>query len=172
MQKLTQQQMLAVKLLEMPITELEQNIQAEIDDNPAIESSGPEDAADYPSETSEDRSGETADDSDDYGETEREEREDRESALDDALSNIGMDDQMPDAASPSPYASADTADYEEMVYGEQTSFYDSLKSQMVDVDLDDTGRQVMEYIIGSLDSDGLLRKSADSIATSSPCTTT
>lgn len=163
-QKLTQQQMLAVKLLEMPITELEQNIQAEIDDNPAIESSGPEDAADYPGETSEDRSGETADDSDDYGETDREEREDRESALDDALSNIGMDDQMPDAASPSPYASADTADYEEMVYGEQTSFYDSLKSQMVDVDLDDTGRQVMEYIIGSLDSDGLLRKSADNIS--------
>lgn len=94
----------------------------------------------------------------------KEEREDRESALDDALSNIGMDDQMPDAASPSPYASADTADYEEMVYGEQTSFYDSLKSQMVDVDLDDTGRQVMEYIIGSLDGDGLLRKSADSIS--------
>ena len=40
--RLTQQQMLAVKLLEMPLTELEQNIQAEIDDNPAMESGGGE----------------------------------------------------------------------------------------------------------------------------------
>jgi RNA polymerase sigma-54 factor len=34
-QKLTQQQMLQVKLLEMPLAELEQSVQAEIDDNPA-----------------------------------------------------------------------------------------------------------------------------------------
>ena len=37
-QKLTQQQMLQVKLLEMPLAELEQSVQAEIDDNPALES--------------------------------------------------------------------------------------------------------------------------------------
>ena len=43
-QRLTQQQMLAVKMLEMPLTELEQSVQAEIDDNPAMESSAPEDA--------------------------------------------------------------------------------------------------------------------------------
>ncbi len=165
MQKLTQQQMLAVKMLEMPITELEQNIQAEIDDNPAMESSGPEDAMDYPDDNNGTAAEDTGDGedsgSDDYGTTEK---EDREEALDDALSNIGMDDRMPDAAPAAQYAGTDSADYEEMVYGGQTSFYDSLKSQMVDVDLDDTGRQVMEYIIGSLDSDGLLRKTADSIS--------
>ena len=36
-QKLSQQQMLQVRLLEMPLAELEENINAEIDDNPALE---------------------------------------------------------------------------------------------------------------------------------------
>ena len=35
--RLSQQQMLQVHLLEMPLTELEENINAELDDNPALE---------------------------------------------------------------------------------------------------------------------------------------
>ena len=185
-QRLTQQQMLAVKMLEMPLTELEQSIQAEIDDNPAMESSSPDDAAfagdsemesadtsafatkEAPSAGNE--ASASAGDSDDTVDEAAAafdaatEREERASALDDALSNIGMDDRMPDADYPSYYGNADSADYEEMVYGEQASFYDKLKEQMVDVDLDDRQREIMEYVIGSLDGDGLLRKSADSIS--------
>ena len=185
-QRLTQQQMLAVKMLEMPLTELEQSIQAEIDDNPAMESSSPDDAAfagdsemesadtsafatnETPSAGNE--ASASAGDSDDTVDEASAafdaatEREERASALDDALSNIGMDDRMPDADYPSYYGNADSADYEEMVYGEQASFYDKLKEQMVDVDLDDRQREIMEYVIGSLDGDGLLRKSADSIS--------
>ncbi len=157
-QKLTQQQMLAVRMLEMPLTELEQSVQAEIDDNPAMESIATDaaecpEAAEYPDGAEED--GTAA-----MSETEREERQ---SALDEALSNIGMDDRMPDAAPASYNPSTDNAEYEEMVYGGQTSFYDTLKEQMVDVDLDDRQCHIMEYIIGSLDSDGLLRKTPDSI---------
>lgn len=176
-QRLTQQQMLAVKMLEMPLTELEQSIQAEIDDNPAMESSSPDDAAfaDAGADGAADAgTGEAADMSeghDDMVDTVAEafdaakEKEERESALDEALSNIGMDDRMPDVDSASCYGSVtDSADYEEMVYGEQTSFYDKLKEQMVDVDLDERQRYIMEYVIGSLDGDGLLRKSADSIS--------
>lgn len=36
-QRLSAQQMLQVRLLEMPLTELEQSIAAELDDNPALE---------------------------------------------------------------------------------------------------------------------------------------
>lgn len=169
MQRLTQQQMLAVKMLEMPLTELEQSIQAEIDDNPAMESSSPEDAfdgtvsadggsADMASDTGDDRKTESD------GMDADTEREERESALDEALSNIGMDDRMPDAVGATTYDASYNAEQEEMVYGEQTSFYDKLKEQMVDVDLNETDRYVMEYVIGSLDSDGLLRKSCDTIA--------
>ena len=166
-QKLTQQQMLAVKMLEMPLTELEQNIQAEIDDNPAMESASPDDLDSLdnsemsemsePSEMSEMSEMSEQSAPSDY------EIEERKSALDEALSNIGMDDRMPEANADPYYGGADSADYEEMVYGEQTSFYDSLKSQMMDVELTDRQQEIMEYIIGSLDNDGLLRKTADSI---------
>ena len=43
MQRLSQQQMLQVHLLEMPLTELEQSVNAELDDNPALETTSPED---------------------------------------------------------------------------------------------------------------------------------
>lgn len=55
------------------------------------------------------------------------------------------------------------ADYEEMVYGNTTSFYDKLKEQMDMQILTDKEKQIMEYLIGSLDEDGLLRKDLDSI---------
>lgn len=43
-QRLSQQQMLQVKLLEMPLNELEESITAELDDNPALESESTDDA--------------------------------------------------------------------------------------------------------------------------------
>lgn len=163
-QKLTQQQMLAVKMLEMPITELEQNVQAEIDDNPAMEVTGADDAAfsDNTPAIDDATGGETTPEMQEMSETEKEERQ---SALDEALSNIGMDDRMSDSDSSIFYSGTnnDNADYEEMIYGEQTSFYDRLKEQMGEIELTDKQQQIMEYVIGSLDSDGLLRKSADSI---------
>lgn len=155
-QKLTQQQMLVVRLLEMPLTELEQSVNAELDDNPALESvegDAPADAHD----------GDTADGSDDDFDAAKE-REDRADALDDALAGIGMDDEMPEAVRPAGEYASDGADYEETVYGDHTSFYDKLKEQMVDVDLTPRQREVMEYLICSLDDDGLLRKDAGTLS--------
>ena len=39
-----------------------------------------------------------------------------------------------------------------MVYGDTTSFYDKLKEQMDMQNLTDKEKEVMEYLIGSLDS--------------------
>ncbi len=47
LQRLSAQQMLQVKLLEMPLTELEQKISAELDDNPALERASDEDIPQY-----------------------------------------------------------------------------------------------------------------------------
>lgn len=153
-QKLTQQQMLQVRLLEMPLTELEQSVMAEIDDNPALESSDPDDAMSTPT------------DSDDYGEAAADgdfdaatEREEKASALDDMLSNMTMDDDMPETAMRRTQ-DAQAAEYEEMTYGDTVSFYDKLKEQIAEVELTPKQREVMEYLIGSLDADGLLRKDA------------
>lgn len=52
---------------------------------------------------------------------------------------------------------------EEIVYGESVSFYDQLKEQMGELDMSDHQRYVMEYLIGSLEDDGLLRKDLGAI---------
>ncbi len=165
LQRLSAQQMLQVKLLEMPLTELEDNVNAELDDNPALESENPDDA--LMGEDNEDRSAlddnsENSNDEDSEeayeAQTEKEERED---ALDSALEGIGQDDQMPEYNTER--YNTQNADYEEMIYGNTTSFYDNLKEQMDMQVLTDKEREVMEYLIGSLDNDGLLRKDLDSI---------
>ncbi len=164
-QRLSQQQMLQVKLLEMPLAELEQNVNAELDDNPALE----EKDHDPDGMGSADEREDGLPDDDAGGEQDdeevRSEREEREEALDNALEDLGRDDAMP-SADAAYYGGADhdDADREEMVWGDTTSFYDKLKEQMGELELTDKQREVMEYLIGSLDSDGLLRKSLDDIS--------
>lgn len=149
--------MLVVRLLEMPLTELEQSVAAEIDDNPALESGAQDGATEADAPYDGASEGDAEEDFD--AATEREERE---SALDEALAGIGMDDEMPEAVSPA-MDDRQGADYEERTYGDQVSFYDKLREQMVDVDLSPKQREIMEYMIGSLDNDGLLRKDLGSI---------
>lgn len=165
LQRLSAQQMLQVKMLEMPLNELEDNINAELDDNPALETENPDDA--LMGEGNEDRS--ALDDSDNSNDDEfgddayeaQSEKEERKDELDQALECIGKDDQMPDYNTDR--YNTQNADYEEMVYGDTTSFYDKLKEQMDMQILTDKEKQIMEYLIGSLDEDGLLRKDLDSI---------
>lgn len=156
-QRLTQQQMMVVRMLEMPLAEFEQNVMAELDDNPALESIAPDDVM----TSGEDDNG--VGENEEYEDFDtKKEREEREDALDSALAGIGMDDEMPEAMTAG--GNRDTgADYEEIVYGDRISFYDRLKEQMMDVELDEHRQYILEYIICSLDNDGLLRKDIDSI---------
>ena len=156
-QSITQQQLLQAQLVELPITQLLERINTEMDDNPALEMSadGPE-LAEF-SEFQE--SHEASDSSDDY-DIQRE-REDRQTALDEALQNIGRDDEELPVYSGNRNLNDD--DHEEMVFGETASFYDQLKEQMGLANLTEQQRDIMEYLIGSLDDDGLLRKRLDVI---------
>ena len=159
-QRLSQQQMLQVKLLEMPLAEFEESITMELDDNPALETVSTEDAL-Y--EEAGVRSQESVDGSQEEESFEEQtEREERQDALEKALEGIGRDDDMPETFNPA--GNNQTADYEEMVYGDTVSFYDKLKEQIGEQDLDETEREVMEYLIGSLDDDGLLRKDLDTLS--------
>lgn len=146
-QMLTQQQMMVVRMLEMPLAEFENAVQTEIDDNPALEISSDE----MPNEANE------VDDTI----VSTPEEEERQSELDAALENMTRDDEMPEASVD--INNKDNADYEEITYGNQISFYDTLREQMSEIELTDQQRAVMEYLIGSLDNDGLLHKSVDSI---------
>ncbi len=151
-QTITQQQLLQAQLTELPVTQLLERVNAEMDDNPALEVS----VDDFP----EDRSYQEAPENTDSHETDEYEREQRESALDDALASIGRDDEeLPVYHG----GMSSHEESEEVVYGSSQSFYEQLKEQMDMVTMDDREHDIMEYLIGSLDDDGLLRKSLDSI---------
>ena len=156
-QTLSQQQLLVTQLLELPITQLQDRVNTEMNDNPALETSAefPDDP-DFPESAEYGDAPETTDDFDTLRD-----REDRQSALDEALQSIGRDDEE----LPVYQGGSNLGDErEEMVYGETLSFYDQLKEQMQLLLLTDRERDIMEYLIGSLDNDGLLRKPLDNIS--------
>ena len=150
-QNITQQQLLQAQLTELPVTQLLERVNAEMDDNPALVS-----AADDPDNAEIPESPENPDDTDDS----TYEQEERQSALDAALESIGRDDEE----LPVYQGGASQEEREEMEYGESESFYDQLREQMSMASLTDDELAVMEYLIGSLDDDGLLRKPLHDIA--------
>ena len=150
-QSVTQQQLLQAQLIELPITQLLDRVNAEMDDNPALEVNTDEDTefSEFPENP------DNAESSDSY------EQEQRQSALDDALESIGRDDEeLPVYQGGLSFQE----EREDFVYGASLSFYDQLKEQMGVMDMNDHQRYIMEYLIGSLDDDGLLRKSIDTIS--------
>ena len=158
-QIISHQQLLQASLVELPLMQLVDRVNTEMNDNPALELDSGYDDADNTEYSDFSDHSELSDTSEDYDVLT--EREERQSALDDALSNIGRDDdELPVYHG----GSAVAEDREEMVYGQTTSFYDQLKEQMVLLDMTDRQRGIMEYMIGSLDDDGLLRKRLDAIS--------
>ena len=156
-QSFSQQQLLQAQLVELPITQLLERINTEMNDNPALEADA--DRADY-LESPEPSEGLDATDEDDDFDSQRE-REDRQSALDAALESIGRDDEeLPVYQG----GSSVGEEREEYILGDTVSFYDQLKEQMGLANLTERERDIMEYLIGSLDDDGLLRKSPDAIS--------
>ena len=152
-QTFSQQQLLQSSLIELPVAQLVDRINTEMNDNPALETESPYDDDTIATEETDFGGGSDADGADDFEAAT--EREERQSALDEALSGIGRDDEdLPVYQSGSSYSE----DREEMVYGETESFYDQLKEQVGEMELTDKERDIIEYLIGSLDDDGLLRK--------------
>lgn len=159
-QSITQQQLLQAQLTELPITQLLERINAEMDDNPALEISAddPLDSLDplYPQDPlSLQDSQDPQSSADDY------EREERQSALDAALESIGRDDEdLPVYHG----GISNQEEREDIVFGQTESFIDQLKDQMNMATLTEEQRHIMEYLIGSLDDDGLLRKSLSQLS--------
>ncbi|MCF0203203.1 MAG: hypothetical protein HUK08_07550, partial [Bacteroidaceae bacterium] len=107
-QKLTTQQMQFMQMLEMPLAQVEQNVMAELNDNPALDIDANADMAEHRLHSASAYDGAQDSDSDfddQEGSADDEatnewdfdtngEREDRQSALQEALENIGFDDRM------------------------------------------------------------------------------
>ena len=158
-QTISHQQLLQASLVELPIMQLVDRVNTEMNDNPALEQDSGYDEADGSDYPDYQDSSDAPDAPEDFDMLT--EREERQSALDDALSNIGRDDdELPVYHG----GNAVADEREEMVYGQTASFYDQLKEQMGLLDMTPRQHDIMEYLIGSLDDDGLLRKRLDAIS--------
>ncbi len=74
---------------------------------------------------------------------------------DDSRYDYNSEDDIPDYLL-KPVTEKKTA--ENWEWGDTFSFYDQLKNQVAEFELTDRQREILEYIIGSLDDDGLLRR--------------
>ena len=158
-QTLSPQQVLQVRLLEMPVSELEQRVKNEIIENGALEES------DHFSEADDSYNSDTQDDAYETGEGGMEAYSDLVSSpskeLKDALGDYRNSDEVPDYLLKN-YPQNDTV--ETIEYSDTISFYEQMKEQMNECELTEKQKMLMEYLIGSLENDGLLKKPLSTLA--------
>lgn len=144
-QKLSPQQIQLMKLIQLPTQAFEQRIKEEMIENPALEGSEEE----Y--ETADEFDNQEDDYNDDY-DNERIESEDIN--VDEYLS----DDETPDYKLHSNNYSADDED-KVMPIASQMSFHQDLLHQLNTFILSDTEKEIAEFLVGSIDDTGYIRRS-------------
>jgi RNA polymerase sigma-54 factor len=145
-QKLSPQQIQLMKLIQLPTQAFEQKIKQELEENPALDS-GKEEIKDEFDEFSNT-------DEEDFGN----ETIETEINVDEYLS----DDETPDYRLSANNYSADDED-RQIPYASGTSFNQYLKTQLNTVRLSQDERDIAEFIIGSLDESGYLRRSIEDL---------
>jgi len=153
LQKLSPQQILLMKLLQIPAIGMEQRIKQEIEENPALEIEGQEDQP----ESSEEFENETDEFGDDIEPDELKDKNE-EFEVDDYLD----DDDIPDYRTRTNNYSPDD-DYKEIPFSTGISFHEYLQQQLGLRNLDEHKYQIGLYIIGNIDDSGYLERSTDSI---------
>ena len=150
-QQLSSLQVALASLVELPVTELAERVRDEMVDNAALEEADHEEGAD---------DGAGTDDAGADGE-ETEEWRDADGDFGEAMGDYFNDDEVPDYLRER--ADAARERHEAPLTG-GSSFYDDLLAQIGEHELDGHEREVMTYLIGSLDGDGLLRKDLAALA--------
>ncbi len=142
-QTLSAQHVLTVRLTEMSVEALQQRVENEYQENPWLEKA--------PNiEEDESISFSAAEESAEEGDNEYKREDD-----------YRTEDDIPDYLI-RPAERKDTPEYIE--WSDTQTFYDKLKEQAGEYDLDERQRQIMDYLIGSLESSGLLTKPLYQIA--------
>lgn len=140
-QKLSPQQIQLMKLIQLPTQAFEQRLQEEMVENPALES-GKDENVEFD---------EFSDANDDYDDTSQNETEDIN--IDDYLSN----DDTPDYKYQSNNYSDDDED-KSMPFVAGVTFHQDLLNQLNTFVLDDTERDVAEFLVGSINDTGYIRR--------------
>lgn len=147
--KLTPQQMLVQKLLQLPVPLMEQRIKEEIENNPALE-----EAAEAEWEAKEEQQA---------GEEDIE-TGDGEANDFDASEFMEESDEYVPAYKLNANNSSPDEEQREMPIVATTTFHDSLLSQLALRNLNERQLMLADYIIGNIDDDGYLRRDLYSIA--------
>ena len=149
-QKLSPQQIQLMKLIQLPTQAFEQRLKEEMVENPALES-GKEDDELYEKDEFDNN-----DEYDDYEGSENIETD--EINIDEYLSN----DETPDYKLQANNYSDDDDD-REIPFAAPTSFHQDLINQLNTFILTDEQRDIAEFLVGSIDDDGYLRRSVQDI---------
>ncbi|HZG01874.1 MAG TPA: RNA polymerase factor sigma-54, partial [Chitinophagales bacterium] len=151
--KFLPQQIQLLNLLRLTSMQLEQHIQSELEENPALEEGKEQDEDEQQDEYAED-----------YNESDRDEKGEDERNADDEFSyeDFADDDFIPDYKTQGTPASRD----EEVVSlpaVQRTSFRDGLKEQVKLLNLEYLQRELCLFLIDSLDDDGYLHTPLEQI---------
>lgn len=157
-QTLSPQQVLQVRLLEMPVSELEQRVKNEIIENGALEE------GDHFSDADDSYNTDSTEETFDTSENQMDAYSDLVSSpskeLKDALGDYRNSDEVPDYLLRN---YPQNATMETIEYSDTISFYEQMKEQMNECELTEKQKLLMEYLIGSLENDGLLKKSLSTL---------
>ena len=156
--KLSPQQIQLMKLLQLPLIELEQRIKEEMEINPALE-----DVHDSDYDENEPTVDDNADDNgenDDYNDDEINFSKDDEFDINDFLSEEDREDYSYKLQANN--YSGDDDDYEAPIVNEET-FQDYLNQQLAYHDLSEEQLEIGQYIIGNLDDNGYLNRPVPNI---------
>lgn len=145
-QKLSPQQIQLMKLIQLPTQAFEQRLKEELVENPALEGSTDQE------ELYEKEEFDSQDDYDEYDGNESIEADDIN--IDEYLS----DDEIPDYKLAANNYSDDDDDRESPLAA-AVSFHQDLLNQLQTFILNDTEMEVAEFVVGSIDDDGYLRRS-------------
>ena len=146
-QKLSPQQIQLMKLIQLPTQAFEQRLKQELEENPALES-GKEKTDEF-----DDSFDNTSDDFDDS---------DSISAEDINVDDYLSDDEIPDYRTQTSNYSADD-DEKSIPFASGTSFTQHLKNQLRTFRLDDEEQEIAEFLVGSVDESGYIRRSLSDI---------
>ena len=134
-QKLSPQQIQLMKLIQLPTQAFEQKLAQEIDENPALES------------------GKEEKEEDEFSNEEEVINEEPDINVDDYIN----DDEIPTYKTQSNNYSADDDD-KTIPYAAGKSFHQHLKSQLNTFRLNEKDRQIAEFLVGSIDDSGYIRR--------------
>jgi RNA polymerase sigma-54 factor len=144
-QKLSPQQIQLMKLIQLPTQAFEQRLKEEMNENPALEGGTEE-------EKYEKDEFENEEEFDDYDDNEKIEAD--EINIDEYLSN----DETPDYKTQTNNYSDDD-DHRESPLASQVSFHQDLINQLNTFILNDEEREIAEFLVGSIDDMGYIRRS-------------